>query len=78
MKIPQHISESLETIFGLKYLIFLMRMRIRDSYDPGSGMEKTRIRDKHPRIRSTDNFLKVKTKSDFSLQFNSVSDEKII
>ncbi len=31
-----------------KYLISLMRIRIRDSLDPGSGMEKILIRDKHP------------------------------
>jgi hypothetical protein len=41
MNNPDHISESLETIFGLKILKFF------DS-DPGSGMEKFRIRDKHP------------------------------
>jgi hypothetical protein len=41
---PDHISESLETIFlGLKYLNSLMQIR-----DPESGMEKIRIRDKHP------------------------------
>ena len=50
MNNPDHISESLETIFGFKYLNSLMRIP-----DPGpgwkesgSGMEKTRIRDKHP------------------------------
>jgi hypothetical protein len=32
------MSESLETIFGLKILNFLMR--IRSLFDPGSGMEK--------------------------------------
>jgi hypothetical protein len=35
MNNPDHISESLETIFGLKYLNSLMRIG-----DPGSGMEK--------------------------------------
>jgi hypothetical protein len=45
MNIPVHITESLETIFGLKYLNSLMWMRIRDqgiflTLDPGSGMEK--------------------------------------
>jgi hypothetical protein len=51
MNNPDHISESLETIFGLKYLNSLMRIR-----DPrwknsnpgwkkfGSGIEKIRIR----------------------------------
>ncbi len=53
MNIPDHISESLETIFVLKYLNSLVQMRIRDtgiffSLDPGSGMEKIRIRSKHP------------------------------
>ncbi len=38
MNNPDHISESLETIFRLKYLNSLMRIR-----DLGSG-----IRDKHP------------------------------
>jgi hypothetical protein len=37
---PNHISLSLATIFGLKYLNSLMRIR-----DPGSGMETVRIRD---------------------------------
>ncbi len=40
MNNPDHISENLETIFGLKYLKFF-------DADPGSGMEKIRIRDKH-------------------------------
>jgi hypothetical protein len=49
--IPDNISESLETIFGSKYLNYLLRIRIRDpeiflTLDPGSGMEKIRIRDK--------------------------------
>jgi hypothetical protein len=40
MNILDHISESLETIFGLKYLNSLMRMRIRirEFFDPGSGI----------------------------------------
>jgi hypothetical protein len=39
---PDHISESLETIFRVKILEFFMLKRIRDpeSFDPGSGMEK--------------------------------------
>ncbi len=48
MNNPDHISESLETIFGVKILKFF-------DGDPGSGMEKIgsrmekiRIRDKHP------------------------------
>jgi hypothetical protein len=52
MNNPDHISESLESIFRLEYLNSLMRIR-----DPGwknsdqsSGMEKfgSGIRDKHP------------------------------
>jgi hypothetical protein len=45
MNIPDHISESLETIFGLNSLI-----RIRNLFDLGSGIPdgKIRIRDKHP------------------------------
>jgi hypothetical protein len=36
---PDHISESLEIFFGLKYFISLMR--IRDGKKFGSGMEKS-------------------------------------
>jgi hypothetical protein len=39
MNIPDHISESFETMFRLKYLISFMRIRIRNLFDPGSGME---------------------------------------
>jgi hypothetical protein len=47
MNISDHISESLETIFWVKNTdseswIFM-------TMDPGSEMEKIRIRDKHPR-----------------------------
>jgi hypothetical protein len=59
MNIADHISESLETIFGLKYLNSLMRMRIQDPgiflpLDPGSGMEKfvSGTRDKRSLIRN--------------------------
>jgi hypothetical protein len=39
-----HISKSFKNqFFGLKYF----------DLDPGSGMEKSRIRDKHPGIRNT-------------------------
>jgi len=50
MNIPDHISESLETIFWVKYLNSLIRIRIRNLFDPGSGMEKlgSWIQDKHP------------------------------
>jgi hypothetical protein len=41
MNNPDHISESLEKIFGVKILQFF-------DADPGSEMEKIRIRDKHP------------------------------
>jgi hypothetical protein len=41
MNNPDHISESLEAIFGVKILKFF-------DADPGSGMEKIRIWDKHP------------------------------
>jgi hypothetical protein len=40
MNIPDHISESIETIFGLK-----TRMRIRDLLDPEFGIEKFGFRD---------------------------------
>jgi hypothetical protein len=53
MNIPDHISESLKTIFWVKTLKFLMRIRIRapESFDPGYGIRdgKILIRDKHPR-----------------------------
>jgi hypothetical protein len=39
MNNPDHISESLEKFFGLKYLNSLMRIG-----DRGSGIEKVRIR----------------------------------
>jgi hypothetical protein len=38
---PDHISECLEKMFWVKILKFL-------NADPGSGMEKSWIRDKHP------------------------------
>jgi hypothetical protein len=41
MNNPDHISESLEIIFWVKILKFF-------DADPGSGMEKIRILDKHP------------------------------
>ncbi len=41
MNNPDHISESLSTIFRIKILKFF-------DADPGSGMEKIRIRDKQP------------------------------
>jgi hypothetical protein len=41
MNNPDHISESLKTIFWIKILKFF-------GADPGSGMEKFQIRDKHP------------------------------
>ncbi len=41
MNHPDHIAESLETIFWVKILKFF-------DADPGSGLEKIQIRDKHP------------------------------
>ena len=41
MNNPDHISETLETIFWVKILKFF-------DADPGSGMEKNRIRDASP------------------------------
>jgi hypothetical protein len=41
MNTSDHISESLETIFCVKkYLNSLVWIRIRNLFDPGSGMEK--------------------------------------
>jgi hypothetical protein len=53
MNITDHISESLETIFGFKNLKFFDADVNPDTeygnlFDPGSGMEKIRMRDKHP------------------------------
>jgi hypothetical protein len=45
MKIPDHISESLETIFWVKILKFFDDPRIFLTLDPGFGMEKIQIRD---------------------------------
>jgi hypothetical protein len=49
-EIPDHISESLENFFGLKYLNSFMQIRIQNLVDPASGMEKFGFgfRDKHP------------------------------
>jgi hypothetical protein len=54
MNIPDHISESLEIIFWVKTLKFIdaepdMGSEIFLTLDSRSGMEKIRIRDKHPR-----------------------------
>jgi hypothetical protein len=48
MNNPDHISKSLETIFGLKYSNSFMRIQDPGWEKFGSGMEKTWIRDKHP------------------------------
>jgi hypothetical protein len=51
INIPDHISESLETIFWVKKLKFFDAdpgSEIFLTLDPGSGMEKNRFRDKHP------------------------------
>ncbi len=44
MNIPNHISESLENIFGFKILTFFDAdpdpSEIKNLFDPGSGMEK--------------------------------------
>jgi hypothetical protein len=47
--IPNHFSESLETIFWVKILKFFdADPGSENLFDPGSGMGKNRIRDKHP------------------------------
>jgi hypothetical protein len=45
MNNPDHVSESLETIFGLKYLYSLMRIRDPGWKKFGSGIEQIRIRE---------------------------------
>jgi hypothetical protein len=49
-ELPDHISENLETIFRLKYLILCCGCGFGSGnlFDPKSGMEKIRIRDEHP------------------------------
>jgi hypothetical protein len=47
MNNPDHISDSLETIFGVRTLKFF-------DADPGFGMEKLRIRDPGEKIRIRD------------------------
>jgi hypothetical protein len=48
MNNPDHISSSLETIFWVKILKFFDADRGSGMEICGSGMEKNRIRDKHP------------------------------
>jgi hypothetical protein len=50
MNIPDHISESLETIFWVKMLKFFDADPDlgRNLFEPGSWMEKIQIRDEHP------------------------------
>jgi hypothetical protein len=56
MNIPDHISESLETIFGIKILKFFDVNADPGSgnfFDPGSGMEKNSDPGLTTRIRNT-------------------------
>jgi hypothetical protein len=53
MNNPDHISYSLETIFGLKYLNSLMRIRDPEWKKMGSGMEKNLDPGLTSRIRNT-------------------------
>ncbi len=48
MNNPDHNSESLESVFWVKLLKSLLRIRDGKNLNPGSGMEKIRFRDKHP------------------------------
>jgi hypothetical protein len=79
MNNPDHIYESLETIFGVKVQKFF-------DADPGwkkfgSGMEKIRIRDKHPGsailllslTMSMMNFLRVSYKDGFEKRKKGIS-----
>ena len=54
MNIPDHISESLETIFWVKILKFFDADRAPGWNKFGSGMVKIRIREKHPGINIPD------------------------
>jgi hypothetical protein len=52
MNNPDHISESLETVFWVTILKFFDAdpgSEMKKNSDMGCRMEKTRIRDKHPR-----------------------------
>jgi hypothetical protein len=49
---PDHISESLERIFCVKYFCSLMRI-------PGSGMEKIWIRDPDGKIKIRDGKIRI-------------------
>jgi hypothetical protein len=58
MDIPDHISETLETICWVKILKFFDADPDPGSgnlFDLGSGMEKIQIRDKHPRFATLPN-----------------------
>jgi hypothetical protein len=53
MNIPvhfNHFTESLETVFRVKNTYSYLRIRFRNLFEPGSGMEKfgSGIRYKHP------------------------------
>ncbi len=48
MNNPNHLSESLETIVGLKYLNSLRRIRDGKNSDPGWTKFGAGIWDKHP------------------------------
>jgi hypothetical protein len=51
MNDQHHITKSLETIFWVRILKFFDAdpgSGMQNTYDPGSGLEKIRIRDKHP------------------------------
>jgi hypothetical protein len=52
MKIPDHISESLETILWVKKYVNSL-LRIRDPFDSVSGMEKNSDPGLTSRIRNT-------------------------
>jgi hypothetical protein len=47
---PDHISESFKTIFGLKYLNYLMRIRIRDGKKFVSGIRNTVNQNSYRRV----------------------------
>jgi hypothetical protein len=54
MNNPDHISESLETVFGLKYLNSLMRIRDPGWKKLGPGMGKISDPGETSRIRNTE------------------------
>ncbi len=58
MNFPDYFSESLETVLGLlQYFNSLMRIRIRDLFDPESWMEKLATQNNNQSLPTLPNYL---------------------